>query len=74
MVSRAVGGRAHRVVRMRRHLAWVRGRLRGRPVATRHPTRLVEVDLSTGAVLREHPTEEHGLHAIFGIVEAPSWC
>ncbi|MCA9489585.1 MAG: hypothetical protein KC621_06665 [Myxococcales bacterium] len=69
-----VGFTRIRTTRLRGHLAWVRGRLRGRPVATRRPTRVVEVDLRDGALLREIGTEDAGLHAIFGIVEAPTWC
>lgn len=69
-----VGFTRIRTTRLRGHLAWVRGRLRGRPVATRRPTRLVQVDLRDGAILRELPTEDAGLDAIFGLVEAPPWC
>lgn len=69
-----VGFTRIRTTRLRGHLAWVRGRLRGRPVATRRPTRVVEVDLRDGAILREIVTEHVGLDAIFGLVEAPPWC
>ncbi|HHO52357.1 MAG TPA: hypothetical protein ENK18_16170 [Deltaproteobacteria bacterium] len=52
----------------RRNLAWARGLLRGRVVASPHPTRLVGYDLGAEAQIGEVLVEEIGLDAIFGLV------
>lgn len=62
-----VGFTRLRATATRQRLAWVRGALRGRPMASRHPTRLVAYDLSSGHKVREIELEAHGLNALFGI-------
>lgn len=54
-----------RTTAWRARLAWTRGLLRGRPVATRRPTRVAAFERATGRRVREIPTE--GLDAIFGM-------
>lgn len=66
-----VGFTRIRATRWRRALAWARGRLRGRPVATRRPTRLVGLELDPVRIVAEVPLEPHGLDALFGVDRAP---
>lgn len=71
-----VGGVAYvgftriRATRWRSHLAWVRGRLRGRPLATRRPTRVVACDLESEALVGSWPTSPAGIDAVFGLAPA----
>ena len=65
-----VGFTRLRATRWRHHLAWVRGRLRGRVDVSGRPTRLVAVDPVTGAVAREVDLEALGVDAVFGLVDA----
>jgi len=67
-----VGFTRLRATANRARLAWVRGALRGRQVATSHPTRLVAYDLAAGRKVREVMLEEHGLHALFGVHAIPT--
>jgi len=62
-----VGFTRLRATRWRHHLAWVRGRLRGRVEVTRRPTRVVEIDLTACALAHEVDLEPHGVHAVFGL-------
>lgn len=50
-----VGFTRLRATRFRERLAWTRGALRGRQIATRRPSRVCRVDPSTGAVLATVP-------------------
>lgn len=52
----------------RGRLAWTRGRLRGRPIATRRPSRIVVIELATGRRVAEVETSAVGLDAVFGLV------
>jgi hypothetical protein len=63
-----VGFTRIRATRLRENLAWVRGRLRGRPVATRRPTRAVGVELGSGRVIAEVALAPAGLDAVFSII------
>jgi len=67
-----VGFSRLRATRWRQHLAWVRGRLRGRVDMTRRPTRLVGVRLAgehtlRGEVVHEVDLEALGVGAVFGV-------
>ncbi len=62
-----VGFTRLRATATRSRLAWVRGALRGRTVATTHPTRLVAYDLAAGRKVRELDVEPCGFGAIFGL-------
>lgn len=66
-----VGFSRLRATRLRRHLAWARGRLRGRPIATRRPTRLEGFELATGRRIRSIPLADVGIDALFGVVAEP---
>ena len=66
-----VGFSRLRATRLRRHLAWARGRLRGRPIATRRPTRVEGFDLSTGERVASVPLAGVEIDALFGIVALP---
>jgi hypothetical protein len=57
-----------RATRARERLAWVRGRLRGRHVATRRPTRIVALDLDTQRVVHTVSLEGTGMDAVFALV------
>lgn len=63
-----VGFTRLRATRTRQRLAWARGALRGRPMATHHPTRVVAYDLAAGRKVAEVDVERFGMHAVFGIV------
>lgn len=66
-----VGFSRLRATRARSNLAWLRGRLRGRPIATRRPTRIAAFELSSGRRIGSWPTAAAGLDAVFGVVVAP---
>lgn len=66
-----VGFTRLRATRLRRHLAWARGRLRGRPIATRRPTRIEGFDLQTGRRVASFPLVDVELDALFGVVRLP---
>lgn len=63
-----VGFTRLRATRWRHHLAWVRGRLRGRVEVSDRPTRVVGVEPATGRVVRSVDTEALGVDAVFGLV------
>lgn len=65
-----VGFTRLRATRWRQHLAWARGRARGRVEVTRRPTRLVAVDLGSRRAVAVLACEDLGLHAVFGIATA----
>jgi ligand-binding sensor domain-containing protein len=62
-----VGMTRLRATRWRHHLAWLRGRLRGRVEVSRRPTRLLRIDHTTPSVLEEIHLEGMGVHAVFGL-------
>lgn len=66
-----VGATRLRATRWRRNLAWLRGTVRGTTTVGRRPTRVLEVSLADGRVRSEIPTEDLGLHAIFGLCPLP---
>lgn len=66
-----VGFSRLRATRLRRHLAWARGRLRGRPIATRRATRVDGFELSTGERVASVPLAGVEIDALFGIVALP---
>lgn len=66
-----VGFTRLRTTRSRAALAWARGALRGRPVATRRPTRIVAYELDPVRKIAEVPLEPYGLDALFAIDHAP---
>jgi hypothetical protein len=63
-----VGFTRIRTTAWRARLAWTRGALRGKRVATRRPTRVDAYELATGRRIASVPTSEVGLDAIFGLV------
>ena len=63
-----VGFTRLRATRWRHHLAWVRGRLRGRVEVSRRPTRVVGVDLQQQRIVRTIDLEGLGAHAVFGMI------
>lgn len=63
-----VGMSRLRATRARRHLARLRGWLRGGRFDSRWPTRVIAHQLSTGAELGAWEMESAGLHAIFAVV------
>jgi hypothetical protein len=63
-----VGFTRLRATRWRERLAWVRGGLRGRAVATRRPTRVDAFELATGRRIGSVHGAEVELDAIFGLV------
>lgn len=63
-----VGFSRLRATRLRRNLAWVRGRLRGRPFATRRPTRVEGYRLADGRRIASFPVAAVGLDALFGVI------
>lgn len=66
-----VGFSRLRATRLRRNLAWWKGRLRrGGVVRGEHPTRVVGFDLSTARVVGDVDLERVGVHAVFGLVSA----
>lgn len=65
-----VGFTRIRATALRRSLAWARGRLRGKPVATRRPTRLCAFALSTGRCLLEIPLAPVEIDVLMGISPA----
>ncbi len=65
-----VGFTRLRTTRFRRHLAWVRGAIRGAQRLARHPTRVVAIDLRTERWRATVGVEGAGVHALFGIVPA----
>lgn len=66
-----VGFSRLRATRWRRNLAWARGVARGRVDVTRERTRLVGVDLATGAQVAQIDLAEHGVDAVFGMCASP---
>ncbi len=56
-----------RATTLRRNLAWARGWLRGRQVATRRPTRLVGVELASGRICDELTLEAMGIDALYTV-------
>ncbi|MEN0068291.1 MAG: hypothetical protein AAGA48_39595 [Myxococcota bacterium] len=62
-----VGFTRLRATAQRTRLAWVRGALRGRPMVSVHPTRIVGYDLETETKVGEIGLESDDLHAVFGI-------
>lgn len=64
-----VGFTRLRATRLRRNLAWLRGKARGGSVVGERPTRVAEVSLADGRVRREVDLEAFGLHAVFGLCE-----
>ncbi|MEM6927468.1 MAG: hypothetical protein AAF602_11090 [Myxococcota bacterium] len=67
-----VGFSRLRTTAHRSRLAWVRGALRGRQVATTHPTRLVAYDLGARRKIHEVCVEPFGLDAVFGLYFSPT--
>ncbi len=65
-----VGFTRLRATRLRHNLAWLRGRLRGNPRATRRPTRVVRYEVRTGRPVHTVEVEPVGLHAVFAILPA----
>jgi hypothetical protein len=63
-----VGFTRIRATRARERLAWVRGRLRGRRIATRRPTRLVGLTLDPVRIVRTVELASVGLDALFAVV------
>ena len=63
-----VGFTRIRATRWRSHLAWVRGRLGNKPVATRLPTRVVAYDLARRVRIGSWVVEDVGIDALFGIL------
>jgi hypothetical protein len=66
-----VGFTRIRATRLRASLAWVRGRLRGRPIATRRPTRLVAFELATGRPAHEIVLQDVQLDVLMGVTALP---
>lgn len=66
-----VGFTRIRATRVRRNLAWVRGRLRGVPIASRRPTRVVGFELATGRRVASVELAAVGIDALFGIAAIP---
>ncbi|MBX2803264.1 MAG: hypothetical protein KTR31_36630 [Myxococcales bacterium] len=65
-----VGFSRLRATAARQRLAWVRGALRGRQMASSHPTRITGYDLRTCAKVAEIELPGAGIDAVFGLVEA----
>ncbi len=63
-----VGFTRLRATRFVDRLAWVKGKLAGRPRRTRLPTRVAAYDLEAERKLEEWDVEPAGLHAVFGIL------
>lgn len=66
-----------RATTARRHLARLRGWLRGDRFDGREPTRVIALRISTGAILGSWDLESSGLHAVFALapaVAAPETC
>jgi len=63
-----VGFTRLRATRWRHHLAWVRGRLRGRVEVSRRPTRVVVVDRGLRRIVDEWDLEAIGADAVFGMI------
>jgi hypothetical protein len=66
-----VGFTRIRATRLRASLAWVRGRLRGRPVATRRLTRVVAFELDTGRPALQIALQDVELDVLMGMVPLP---
>lgn len=66
-----VGFTRIRTTTLRRSLAWVRGRLRHKPIATRRPTRILGIALATGKTIAEIPLDSVEIDVLMGLVVWP---